>query len=734
MERTIGSVQDVAQSSEPSRESPLMSATGRSGVVRRVAELLSAETPVADLWGRCCEQLLALCDAKIATIAMCGVHGERIVYAFEQGQAGPCTGSTIAPDSVLAQVFSSSETVVRNDPPVCAIGVPVRFGRVLLGALCVEGIAVYDPELVTLLESCALYVAARIDYESVLQSSERYEELALSDGLTGIANRRRFDEALASEWRRLTRERKPLTLLMIDVDFFKLFNDHYGHEAGDVCLKQIARLIEETVKRPADLIARYGGEEFVVLLPGTDQSGGVAIAERLVACVSDLSMPHAASPLGHVTVSIGIAAAVPTAQTSADVVLRAADRALYEAKHSGRNRLVTSVVRENLPTPSTPFIGRTSEIADLTHFLAAHHLVTITGSGGAGKTRVALQVARELTERFEDGTWFVDLAELSDPGSIAAAISTAISEDIPEGAAVAGLARAMETKRALLILDTCEHLVQPVAEVVVTLLRACPHLRILATSREELGILGEAIYRLSLLALPGPGDLTAEAIAQAEAVALFVDRAQAVQPDFDLAHNAELVADICRQIEGLPLAIEFAAAQLAVLELEPLSKLLSQALAASSRRTGPQRQRTLGALIDWSYADLPEKERTLFRRLSVFPANWTLDAATEICAIDGIDPDDIFDLVSALIRKSLVIDELVGEDSRYRLLGVSREYARDKLAAAGELRRLVARHAASYHRAVQGNEPDTRVPGRGVSALGVGLEGGAGVLRAIPVP
>jgi diguanylate cyclase (GGDEF)-like protein len=735
MERPIGSVQNVAQSSEPSRGSPQMSATGRSGVVRRVAELLSAETPVADLWGRCCEQILALCDAKIATIAMCDLHGERIVYAFEQGKVAPCKGTTIASDSVLAQVFSSSETVVRNDPPVCAIGVPVRFGRVLLGALCVEGIAAYDPELVTLLESCALYVAARIDYENVLQSSERYEELALSDGLTGIANRRRLDEALASEWRRLMRERKPLTLLMIDVDYFKLFNDRYGHEAGDVCLKQIARLIQETVKRPADLIARYGGEEFVVLLPGTDQNGGVGIAEKLVAGVSDLGMPHAASPLGHVTVSIGIAAAVPTAQTNADVVLRAADRALYEAKHSGRNRLVASVVRENLPTPSTTFVGRTAEVADLTHFLASHHLVTITGSGGAGKTRVALEVARDLTERFEDGTWFVDLADLRDPASIAAAISTAISEDIPEGAAMTGLARAMEAKRALLILDTCEHLVQPVAEVVVTLLRACPHLRILATSREELGILGEAIYRLPLLPLPGPADLDVAAIAKTEAVALFVDRANAVVPDFKLtSSNAELVADICRQVEGLPLAIEFAAAQLAVLELEPLGKLLSQALAASSRRTGPQRQRTLGALIDWSYADLPEKERTLFRRLSVFPANWTLDAATEVCAIDGIDPDDIFDLVSALIRKSLVIDEMVGDDSRYRLLGVSREYARDKLAAAGELRRLVARHAASYHRAAQGNEPETRVPGKGVSALGVGLEGGARGLRALTVP
>jgi len=722
----------VARRNEPTSGDPQTSPAGRSVVVRSVAELLSGETPVADLWGRCCEQILLLCDAQRAAIAVCDTRGDRIVHLFEDGGGASAQDAAIAPDSVLAQVLSSGELVVRREGTQTEIGIPVRFGRVLLGALAVGGIAVHDPELVTLLESCALYVAARIDYESVLQSSERYEELALSDGLTGISNRRRFDEALVAEWRRSMRERKPLALLMIDIDFFKLFNDRYGHEAGDVCLKQIARLIEQTVKRPADLVARYGGEEFVALLPGTDRAGGIALAERLIASVAELAMPHLDSPLGQVTLSVGVAAAVPTSQTPADVLLRAADHALYEAKHAGRNRLVASAVLENLPTAQTPFIGRLAEVADIVNLIGTHPLVTITGSGGAGKTRLALEAARQVGSHFEDGIWFVDLAELRDQNVISTTIGTTICEDFAKETGLTGLVQVLESKRALLVLDTCEHLVQRVAEVVVTLLRACPNLRILATSREELGILGEAIYRLSLLSLPS----TADEIASSDAVLLFVDRAKAVKPDFELTDdNAAIVAEICRQVEGLPLAIEFAAAQVATLEPRQLCVLLSQTLAASHRRSGPQRQRTLGSLIDWSYASLPEKERILFRRLSVFPGTWTLDAATEICAGEGIEPDDVFDLVSELIRKSLVIDEMVGDDSRYRLLAVTREYARDKLAAAGELRRLVARHAASYRRAAaQENEPGARAPGRGVSAFGVGLDGGTAGLRAIPVP
>ncbi|HEY0798923.1 MAG TPA: hypothetical protein VGD50_07220, partial [Candidatus Baltobacteraceae bacterium] len=332
--------------------------------------------------------------------------------------------------------------------------------------------------------------------------------------------------------------------------------------------------------------------------------------------------------------------------------------------------------------------------------------------------------------------WFVDFADFADPvdpHSIAAALGAAISQQLPEGAVLPALTRALESKRALLVLDTCEHIVQPVAEVVVALLRACANLRIVATSREELGILGEGIYRLSTLSHPSLADV--DGIATSDAVQLFAECAKDVKPDFEMTPaNERIVADICRQVEGLPLAIELAAAHVTTLPPEQLVKVLAQTLAASSRRVGPRRQQTLTALIDWSYASLPQNERALFRRLSVFPATWTLDAATDICSGDGIEPDDIFDLVSALIRKSLVIDEMVGDDNRYRLLGVAREYARDKLAAAGELRRLMARHAVSYQRAAQEADPTARLPRRGVSSFGVGLDGGAGGIYQMPVP
>ncbi|HEY0798058.1 MAG TPA: diguanylate cyclase, partial [Candidatus Baltobacteraceae bacterium] len=350
--------------------------------------MLSAETPVAELWNRCCEQILELCDAQCATIAICDPRGDYTLHVVDR-ISGVLISAPIDQESTLAQVLSCGETVVRYDEQNRCIGVPVRFGHVLLGAISVEGIADFDADLVSLLESCALYVAARIDYENVLQSSERYEELALSDGLTGIANRRRFDEALANEWRRAARERKPLAILMIDVDYFKKFNDEYGHDAGDVCLKQIARVIESCVRRPADIAARYGGEEFVILLPSTDQAGGVALGEALLAGVAELAMPHTESAVRHVTISIGVASTIPTAQTQAEVFLRAADRALYEAKHAGRNCLRVAAVRENLPVPATSFVGRKSELADVAHILETHPLLTITGAGGAGKTRLA---------------------------------------------------------------------------------------------------------------------------------------------------------------------------------------------------------------------------------------------------------------------------------------------------------------------------------------------------------
>ncbi len=354
----------------------------------------------------------------------------------------------------------------------------------------------------------------------------------------------------------------------------------------------------------------------------------------------------------------------------------------------------------NLPQQLTSFIGREREMADVRRLLFTTRLLTLTGSGGCGKTRLALQVAAELAESFKDGVWLVELAPLSDPALVPQTVASALHvREQPGRPLLATLSDYLAHKDLMLVLDNCEHLVAACAPMVEALLRACPSLRIMATSREPLGVAGETTWRVPSLPLPDLLRLPPlENLTQYEAVRLFIERAVAAKPDFSVTNrNAPSVVRTCHRLDGIPLAIELAAARVKVLPVHQIAARLDnrfRLLTGGSRTTLP-RQQTLRATMDWSYDLLPENERTLLRRLAVFAGGWTLEAAEAVCGEGGIDPTEVLDLLTRLVDKSLVM-ALVTEDAtgeaRYWQLETVRQYAMERLREADEETVLRRRH------------------------------------------
>jgi len=357
----------------------------------------------------------------------------------------------------------------------------------------------------------------------------------------------------------------------------------------------------------------------------------------------------------------------------------------------------------NLPLQVTSFVGRETEIAEITALLEQHRLVTLVGSGGVGKTRTSLQVAANLVDGNGDGVWFVELAPLSSGEQVPATIAQAVGVTLADGDPIARLSAALKSKRMLLVFDNCEHLVEAAARVVSALITTCPQITILASSRQGLGISGEATYRLPSLSAPHApaegiaaiGALTADEAQQFAAVALFVERAQAANNRFQLTDSdAPIVADICRRLDGIALAIELAAARVKMLSPQQLRDRLDErfrVLTGGGRDRLP-RQQTLRALIDWSYDLLDEREQMLFRRLGIFVNGFMLEAAVAVGGGDDLDEFEVFDLVASLAEKSLVMAEPQGSAIRYSLLESTRAYAAEKLAESGERDRIAGRH------------------------------------------
>jgi non-specific serine/threonine protein kinase len=364
----------------------------------------------------------------------------------------------------------------------------------------------------------------------------------------------------------------------------------------------------------------------------------------------------------------------------------------------------------NLPLALTSFIGREREIAEVERLLEDNRLLTLTGPGGCGKTRLTLAVAAEVVESFQDGAWWVGLASLSDPDLVAQAVASSLDVREAPGRPASEVLRAhLENRDLLLVLDNCEHLIDACAALAETLLRSCPSLKLLATSREPLGIAGETSWLVPPLSLPDPGDLPPiEQLVRYEAIGLFVERAKAVASNFELTRqNAPAVARVCQRLDGIPLAIELAAARTRVLSAEQISGRLDESLrllGTESRRADPHQQ-TLRATIDWSHGLLPEEEQILFRRLSVFSGGFTLEAAEAVCADEGIEQEDVLDLLSRLVDKSLVLVAVQDDEARYRLLETIRQYGRERLDELSEEQTIRRQHAHFFLEFAERVEP-----------------------------
>jgi predicted ATPase/class 3 adenylate cyclase len=357
----------------------------------------------------------------------------------------------------------------------------------------------------------------------------------------------------------------------------------------------------------------------------------------------------------------------------------------------------------NLPAQLTSFIGREKEIAEVKRELKVHRLVTLTGPGGTGKTRLSLQVAADLLDQFHHGVWFIELAPLTDPNLIPQTILSAIGISEQSGKPPLELLREyLHEKKSLIVLDNCEHLIEASARVANILLNAAPNLKVLASSREALGVKGEVTYSVPSLSLPDIKQLPAiEQLSQYEAVRLFIERALLVAPHFSVdQHSAPFIAQICYRLDGIPLAIELAAARVKILSVEQISRRLDDRfrLLTGGARTLLPRQQTLRALIDWSYDLLSENERLFFRRLSVFAGGWTLEAAEDICSEEPIQSYEVLDLLSQLVNKSLVlvVEGSQSGETRYRMLETIRQYARDRFVEIGGGDAARQRHLAYF--------------------------------------
>jgi predicted ATPase/class 3 adenylate cyclase/DNA-binding CsgD family transcriptional regulator len=351
-------------------------------------------------------------------------------------------------------------------------------------------------------------------------------------------------------------------------------------------------------------------------------------------------------------------------------------------------RVSGTVVSTRLPVQLTSFVGRDAQLTQLRELLAQNRLVTLTGAGGVGKTRLAIQIAAELSDGFTDGVWYVDLAPITDPELVPVTVARALGlPDQPGRATMDSLVRFVRDRQMLVVLDNCEHLLDASAELIVALLSGAARLTFLATSREAIGVAGEVSWRVPSLSLAD------------EAIELFADRARHARPDFTLTDdNTTTVGEICARLDGVPLAIELAAARVRALSLAEILDSLHDRfrLLTGGARTAVRRQQTLRASVDWSHALLTEPERVLFRRLAVFSGGFDLDAAQAVAGGGEVERFQVLDQLTLLVDKSLVVADDSGARTRYRLLETVRQYALEKLGESGEADAVRARHRDHY--------------------------------------
>jgi predicted ATPase/class 3 adenylate cyclase len=376
------------------------------------------------------------------------------------------------------------------------------------------------------------------------------------------------------------------------------------------------------------------------------------------------------------------------------------DAAGLQADFPPLRSLDNPALPNNLPAQLATFVGREQELSRVRALIGSSRLVTLTGAGGSGKTRLSLQAAAEVLDGSGDGVWLVELAAVTEEDAVASAVGEALGIATQPGRPVPEtLLDALAPQDVLIVLDNCEHLVGACAKIAETILRRCPRVHLVATSREPLGIGGEMIYRVPPLSLPGPGDGGFPAPGSSDAVALFVERAEEQGAGLSLdEETGRLVVSVCARLDGMPLAIELAAARLRSLSLGALHDRLDQRfrLLTGGSRTALERQQTLEATVDWSYSLLNRAEQSLLRRLSVFAEGFDLDAAEQVCGFGDLEALEVTGLLGSLVDKSLVVAEPTGRALRYRLLETIRQFAAERLAEAGDEKVAVATAHCQY--------------------------------------
>jgi diguanylate cyclase (GGDEF)-like protein len=689
-------------------------ATQRGAVrdaLRETAALINTSAPLETVLAAVCERLLVSADAADVTLALAGAGG--CTARWRRTRRGFTACDEVVDDPVARAVLADGSPRLERNRVYAAL----RDDGRICGAVWVTSRRdPYDEDALALCDAFAGYLSLALQKAALRDWARHLEELTVIDALTGVPNRRAFDAALGREWTRSLRAKRPIAVALLDVDSFKLYNDVYGHPQGDICLQQIARACRASIVRATDCFARYGGEEFGLVIPDAELRCAARVGERLRAAVEALGIRHESTERGIVTVSVGVASIVPKRGARAWDLVENADRALYRAKGTGRDRVVALAASDaertvptgspqqmpnNLPVAAVTLIGRDDDLGRVDDLLGQYRVVTLLGAGGVGKTQLALETARRHATKFADGVWLVELAALLDETHVVSAFSSLFGIEEHAGrSSLASLLAALRDRDVLLVVDNCEHLVASAARTIVAIVRDTTRVRVLATSREPLGVAGEATYRVPPHAVPLAGAaLRATDIGTYAAVQLFVERARAADDSFELTDgNAPLIAEICRRLDGIALAIELAAARVRVLDVAQIAALLGSRfrLLGTNNRNALPHQQTLRATIDWSYELLGAAERVLFARLATFVGGFTLPAILEVCSDSRLEAGEIVGVLSALVDKSLV----AFEPPRYRLLESTREYAAERLDASGERETLTGRHAAYYREQV----------------------------------
>ncbi|HLX25615.1 MAG TPA: diguanylate cyclase [Candidatus Cybelea sp.] len=635
----------------------------RVEMARRTALLFSANLPLTELYAQLAGLLAKFVNAESVLIAVGDANDARLEYSFEGGHGARPDSADVPPDSMVGRVLRSGRPILLHtieEWPIsrivkvggretqdsqAAIFVPITFADKAVGVISVQSLTpnAYDEQDVHMLETCAVYLGARI-YDEVRGEAQR-------EGAQ-LATRASFDELFSHRWLECGRSAKPLCVLLVDVDLFAAFNDTYGYVTGDACLRQIAGVLTSHAKHPGDVTARYSAEQFAVLLPSCDDTDATSIAEQIRDGVRGLSIAHQGSSLGYMTVSIGFATRVPDLQDDPQTLMSLASRQLARSKVDGRNRASgegyqskaqiarrRAAVRHNLPTSRTAFYGRANDVANVKALLEEHALVTLTGIAGSGKTRVALEVAHRSLDRYPDGIWYVDVTTVATEGVLAQAIAAAAFPGLEVDADRTRLTELLRNRQTLLVLDNCTRLAGGCGILAKELTGAAPGVRILATSRKPLRVDLESVYELGSL------DVN-------DSVALFMDRTN-VSP--------ERAREVAERLGGIPLAIELVAAQASAFTSDTLGESLTK-------------PHMLHALLDWSYALLAPQEQSVFRRLAAFSDGWTVPAASAVCG-NGEVKGGVSTVLDSLAAKSLVVRDGDETERRFRFAEGVHEYA-----------------------------------------------------------